>query len=91
MVANYSDGTTDSSKIMKYKVDNVYPRNLKIDGMTNCRDMGGGRELASGGHIKQGMIYRQRIYAYLTENRQPHPNHVSVLVCRLHGLLRCIF
>ena len=58
VVANYSDGTTDSSKIMKYKVDNVYPRNLKIDGMTNCRDMGGGRELVDGGYIKQGLIYR---------------------------------
>ncbi len=58
VVANYSDGTTDSSKIMKYKVDNVYPRNVKIDGMTNCRDMGGGRELVDGGHIKQGLIYR---------------------------------
>ena len=58
VVANYSDGTTDSSKIMKYTVDNVYPRNLKIDGMTNCRDMGGGRELVDGGYIKQGLIYR---------------------------------
>ena len=58
VVANYSDGTTDSSKIMKYKVDEVYPRNLKIDGMTNCRDMGGGRELVDGGYIKQGLIYR---------------------------------
>ena len=58
VVANYSDGTSDSSKIMKYKVDNVYPRNLKIDGMTNCRDMGGGRELVDGGFIKQGLIYR---------------------------------
>ena len=57
VVANYSDGTTDSSKIMKYTVDNVYPRNLKIDGMTNCRDMGGGRELVDGGYIKQGLIY----------------------------------
>ena len=58
VVANYSDGTSDSSKIMKYKVDEVYPRNLKIDGMTNCRDMGGGRELVDGGYIKQGLIFR---------------------------------
>ena len=58
IVANYSDGTSDSSKIQKYKVEEVYPRNLKIEGMTNCRDMGGGRELAGGGHIKQGLIYR---------------------------------
>ena len=58
VVANYADGSKDSSKIMKYKVDDVYPRNLKIDGMTNCRDMGGGRELVDGGYIKQGLIYR---------------------------------
>ena len=58
IVANYTDGTNDGSKIQKYTVEDVYPRNLRIEGMTNCRDMGGGRELASGGRIKQGLIYR---------------------------------
>ena len=58
VVANYSDGTKDSSPIQKYTVDDVYPRNIRIDGMTNCRDMGGGRELEDGGYIKQGLIYR---------------------------------
>ena len=58
IIANYTDGTSDSSKIQKYIVEEVYPRNLKIEGMTNCRDMGGGRELAGGGRIKQGLIYR---------------------------------
>ena len=58
IVANFSDGTSDSSAIKKFTVDNVYPRNLKIDGMTNCRDMGGARELEDGGYIKQGLIYR---------------------------------
>ena len=58
IIANYSDNTSESSEIMKYQVENVYPRNLKIDGMTNCRDMGGGRELEDGGYIKQGLIYR---------------------------------
>ena len=58
IVANYSDGTNDSSKIQKYVVDETYPRNLRIEGMTNCRDMGGGRELEGGGHIKQGLIFR---------------------------------
>ena len=58
VIANYSDNTSDSSKIMKYKVENVYPRNLKIDGMTNCRDMGGARLLEDGGYIRQGLIYR---------------------------------
>lgn len=58
VVANYSDGTKDESAIKKYKVEDVYPRNLKIDGMTNCRDMGGGRTLIDGGTIKQGLIFR---------------------------------
>ena len=58
IIANYADNTSDSSKIMKYQVENVYPRNLKIDGMTNCRDMGGARQLEDGGYIKQGLIYR---------------------------------
>ena len=58
VVANYTDGTSDSSRIQKFKVEEVYPRNLKIDGMTNCRDMGGGRVLENGGKIRQGLIYR---------------------------------
>ena len=58
VVANYTDGTSDSSKIQKYQVNETYPRNLKIDGMTNCRDMGGGRTLEDGGQIKQGLIFR---------------------------------
>ena len=58
IIANYSDGSKDQSAIQKYKVDETYPRNLKIEGMTNCRDMGGGRELEDGGYIKQGLIYR---------------------------------
>ena len=58
IIANYSDGTKDQSAIQKYKVNEQYPRNLKIDGMTNCRDMGGGRTLENGGKIKQGMIFR---------------------------------
>ena len=58
IVANYSDGSKEESQIQKYKVENVYPRNLKLDGMTNCRDMGGARTLEDGGYIKQGMIFR---------------------------------
>ena len=58
VVANYADGTKDESEIKSYQVDEVYPRNIKIDGMTNCRDMGGARVLESGGKIKQGLIYR---------------------------------
>ena len=58
VIANYTDGSKDETPIQKYEVDEVYPRNLKIDGMTNCRDMGGGRILEDGGTIKQGLIFR---------------------------------
>lgn len=58
IVANYTDETVEESDIEHFEVNNVYPRNLKIDGMTNCRDMGGGRVLENGGKIKQGLIYR---------------------------------
>ena len=58
VVANYSDGSKDESAINQYKVEEIYPRNIKIDGMTNCRDMGGARQLADGGYITQGLIYR---------------------------------
>ena len=58
IIANYADGSKDESAIQKYKVDDAYPRNLKIEGMTNCRDMGGGRTLEDGGRIKQGLLYR---------------------------------
>ena len=58
IIANFSDGSKAESQIQKYKVNNVYPRNLRIDGMTNCRDMGGGRTLEDGGYIKQGLLYR---------------------------------
>lgn len=57
IVAHLSDGTTDESNIKEFLVDSTCPRNLKIDGLTNCRDLGG-RELEDGGVFKQGMIYR---------------------------------
>lgn len=58
VVANYADGSKDESGIKQYKVEDIYPRNLRIEGMTNCRDMGGGRVLSGGGKIKQGLIFR---------------------------------
>ena len=57
VLARYSDNSVDCTPIMSYFVDGTYPRNLKIDGMTNCRDMGG-RVLDEGGKIKQGLLYR---------------------------------
>ena len=57
LVANYTDGTTDETLIRSFTVSSSYPRNLTIEGMTNCRDIGG-RTTVDGGTIKQGLIYR---------------------------------
>ena len=57
LIATYTDGTTDETPIRHFEVDSTYPRNLTIAGMTNCRDIGG-RKLADGGKIKQGLIFR---------------------------------
>ena len=57
LIATFTDGTTDETPIRRLFVDSTYPRNLTIEGMTNCRDIGG-RELEDGGKIKQGLIFR---------------------------------
>ena len=57
LIATYTDGETDETPIRHFEVDSTYPRNLTIDGMTNCRDIGG-RVLEDGGKIKQGLIFR---------------------------------
>ncbi len=57
LLASYTDGETNESPIMTFNVNSCYPRNLTIEGMTNCRDIGG-RILENGGKIKQGLIYR---------------------------------
>ena len=57
VVANFTDNTSESSPIKTFLVDATAPRNVKIDTMSNCRDMGG-RTNVSGGKIRQGLIYR---------------------------------
>ena len=57
LVANFTNGETEESAIHYFDVDSTCPRNLKIDGMTNCRDIGG-RVTEDGGVIKQGLVYR---------------------------------
>ena len=57
VIAKLSDNTEIESDIMSFNVTTQAPRNIKIDGMTNCRDMGG-RTTVGGGKVKQGMIYR---------------------------------
>ena len=57
VIANFSSGSPEESAIHHFDVDTTYPRNLTIEGMTNCRDMGG-RVTEDGGYIKQGLVYR---------------------------------
>ena len=57
VIAEHSDSSEADSGIMSFNVTTQAPRNIKIDGMTNCRDMGG-RTTVGGGKVKQGMIYR---------------------------------
>ena len=57
LIATFTDGSTDESLIRNFEVAGKYPRNLTIEGMTNCRDMGG-RVLANGNKIKQGLVFR---------------------------------
>lgn len=57
LIATFADGTSEESSVHYFDVDSTCPRNLTIDGITNCRDMGG-RTLEDGGTFKQGLIYR---------------------------------
>ena len=45
------------SKTTTFQTGDINIRNLYVDGMTNCRDMGG-KHTADGGRFKQGLIYR---------------------------------
>ena len=55
--AYFTEGEPEQSAIHSFIVDGTAPRNIKIDGLTNCRDIGG-RYTEDGGRIKQGLIYR---------------------------------
>ena len=55
--AYFTEGEPEESAIHSFIVDGTAPRNIKIDGLTNCRDIGG-RYTEDGGRIKQGLIYR---------------------------------
>lgn len=41
----------------RFLTSDAAPRNLYVDGVTNCRDLGGWKT-TDGKHVKQGMIYR---------------------------------
>ena len=57
VTAIYPDDETYTSDTVSYKTGDRAPRNLKIDGVTNCRDLGGWKT-ADGKKIKQGMVFR---------------------------------
>ena len=81
LVANYTDGTTDETLIRSFTVNSKYPRNLTIEGMTNCRDIGG-RTTVDGGTIKQGLIYRtsgkNQNGSLTTKTTEEMVNHLKV-------------
>ena len=74
LIANFTSGDNEESGIHYFDVDMTSPRNIKIDGMTNCRDMGG-RFLEDGGRIKQGLVYRTSGENFL--NSKPNDNITS--------------
>lgn len=51
------DGSKYESETVKFTTDKTAPRNLFIDGVTNCRDLGGWAA-ADGKSVKQEMVYR---------------------------------
>ena len=63
VVANCGDENY-TSEVRSFSVDALGPRNLKVDGVTNFRDLGGW-QTEDGGRVRQGLIYR---CARLSEN-----------------------
>ena len=57
--ASVSEATLASAAVKEYEVADLAPRNLKIDGVINFRDVGGWKSsLVPNGVIKQGLYYR---------------------------------
>ena len=54
LIATFTDGSTEEGPIRRLEVNSSYPRNLTIEGMTNCRDIG--LDLAIIGKIGLGFI-----------------------------------
>ena len=55
--ANIEGGETEYSFVKTLETADALPRIVNVDGMTNCRDLGG-KITASGAKIRQGLIYR---------------------------------
>ena len=57
--AAVSEESLENAKIYKFKVNDVAPRNIHVDGVINFRDVGGWKSsLVPNGVVKQGMYYR---------------------------------
>lgn len=56
-VSAEKNGKTYQSALSSFVTEDAFPRNLNIDGVTNCRDLGN-IPLGDGKVVKQGMLYR---------------------------------
>eukprot|EP00833_Pecoramyces_ruminatium_P012274 jgi/Orpsp1_1/1186306/evm.model.d7180000049592.1 len=81
ITAQLSDNSKDESDIYSFKVDEAWPRNLALEGMTNSRDIGG-RNLEDGGKIKQGLVFRTSGYKYDYESF-PTENSITEMLQHL--------
>ena len=52
-----SEGEPYESEVASFTTTSKGPRNIKIEGVTNCRDLGGWAT-SDGNRVKQGMLYR---------------------------------
>ena len=71
-VVYYYRGVTakgEKGEIAAIKTENVLPRNLMIEGITNARDLGGYQ--TPNGKVKQGLLYRT---ARLNQNKTSTPS-----------------
>ena len=57
VTAHYENGKTSTSGWSYFATEDVAPRNLYVDGITNVRDLGGWHT-TDGGRVRQGMIFR---------------------------------
>lgn len=56
VTAHFSNGKTSVSDWSTFYTQDVAPRNIYVDGITNVRDLGGWH--TENGRVRQGMIYR---------------------------------
>lgn len=61
------DGEDNWSQVASFSTEGDTIRNLKIDGVTNCRDLGG-KTLKSGKRMKQGNLFRTGNADAITES-----------------------